>query len=325
MNKPLISFCVKSYNQRQYLRAALEGAFAQTYRPLEIVVCDDGSTDGTWELIQDIVRQHPTVAGEGLSVITHRNERNLGNCKNWEMCGKLAHGELLVKADGDDVSLPERTERIVAAWIRDGKRATVVSHGCEVVDLAGNVVGTRTDIGAKHPHGACMAWSRACFEGWPEIDTTVAYDDIVYTYRARMLGGEVVLKDLLVRYCVGSGATSVAGEYRGPLLRSYRGIVDAIPQCRRDIVARGLTESTIGREITQELNELERDSRAWIDILEGRILWQRLGGVRRIWRRHGLSGHVVTLLLSAPWRVGDGIINLLLRRKHNGVRGVSSI
>lgn len=325
MNKPLISFCVKSYNQRQYLRAALEGAFAQTYRPLEIVVCDDGSTDGTWELIQDIVRQHPTGVDEGLSVIMHRNERNLGNCKNWEMCGKLAHGELLVKADGDDVSLPERTERIVAAWIKDGKRATVVSHGCEVVNLAGNVVGTRTDISAKHPHGACMAWSKACFEGWPEIDTTVAYDDIVYTYRARMLGSEVVFKDLLVRYCVGSGATSVAGEYRGPLLRSYRGIMDAIPQCRRDIVARGLTESTIGREITQELSELEPVVRAWLDILSSESLCVRLAAAKCIWSHHNFRGHVLVVLLILPWRVGDGIINLLLRRKHNGVRGFSSI
>ena len=49
MSYPLVSFCVKSYNQKELLKEALQGAFAQTYRPLEIVISDDGSTDGSWE------------------------------------------------------------------------------------------------------------------------------------------------------------------------------------------------------------------------------------------------------------------------------------
>ena len=56
-DKPLVSFCLKSYNQKEFLKEALEGAFAQTYRPLEIVISDDASTDGSVELILDRVRQ----------------------------------------------------------------------------------------------------------------------------------------------------------------------------------------------------------------------------------------------------------------------------
>ena len=49
MDRPLVSFCLKSYNQKRYLKNALQGAFAQTYRPLEIVISDDGSKDGSKE------------------------------------------------------------------------------------------------------------------------------------------------------------------------------------------------------------------------------------------------------------------------------------
>ena len=46
---------VKCFNNVRYIREALESAFRQTYRPLEIVVCDDCSTDGSWETIREVV------------------------------------------------------------------------------------------------------------------------------------------------------------------------------------------------------------------------------------------------------------------------------
>lgn len=210
--KDLVSFCLKAYNQKKFIGEAFDGAVAQTYRPLEIVVCDDRSTDGTWELlVEKAAAWRRTNRDPDVTLVLHRNETNLGNCKNWERCGELAHGELLIKADGDDVSLPERTARVAAAWAKAGKAANVVSHGCEVVDTHGRKIGVRNDADVRHPLGACMAWSRDCFAGWPEIRARFAYDDIVFSVRARLLGGEIVLPDRLVRYRVGSGETSVAG------------------------------------------------------------------------------------------------------------------
>ena len=120
--RALVSFCLKAYNQKSFIGEALEGAFAQTYRPLEIVVCDDHSTDGTWELLVEKAEAWRRANRDpDVTLVLHRNERNLGNCTNWEMCGKLAYGELLIKAGGDDVSLPERTARIVEAWDKAGR------------------------------------------------------------------------------------------------------------------------------------------------------------------------------------------------------------
>ena len=65
MERPLVSFCLLCYNQRQWIGAALEAAFAQTYRPLEIVISDDASTDRSWEIITSAVagyRRRPDAA-----------------------------------------------------------------------------------------------------------------------------------------------------------------------------------------------------------------------------------------------------------------------
>ena len=74
---------VKCFNNVRYIREALERAFRQTYRPLEIVVCDDCSTDGSWERI----------------------------------CG-LATGDYIVKFDGDDVSEPLLFVYAVVRYLR---------------------------------------------------------------------------------------------------------------------------------------------------------------------------------------------------------------
>ena len=74
----LVSFCVKCFNQERYIGEALKGAFAQTYRPLEIVVSDDASTDRSWDVIEAAVaeyRRRPDAA----DVVLNRNASNLGN------------------------------------------------------------------------------------------------------------------------------------------------------------------------------------------------------------------------------------------------------
>ena len=53
--RPLVTFALFSYNQEQFIRQAVESAFAQTYSPLEIILSDDFSSDGTFEIMQEMV------------------------------------------------------------------------------------------------------------------------------------------------------------------------------------------------------------------------------------------------------------------------------
>ena len=62
-DKPLVSFCMTNYNQIEYFRDALLGAFAQTYSPLEIVISDDHSTDGSDVMIRQMIERYKNSGG----------------------------------------------------------------------------------------------------------------------------------------------------------------------------------------------------------------------------------------------------------------------
>lgn len=231
--KPLVSFCLKSYNGRRFLREALEGAFAQTYRPLEIVVSDDASTDGSWEEILDFLSGHPEPPG--VEVRVSRNPANLGSVGNWDRLCEMARGELLVKADGDDVSVPERTSRIVDAWIADGKRATVVCHSGWLIGTRGQRLGKLRRVTCGWPLGAAMAFSRHVFETFGRAADGRLVDDAVYARRALLLGPELDIPDRLVRYRLGSGMTSGEWHVRACVTLCLRADLAAIEAVRTEL------------------------------------------------------------------------------------------
>lgn len=76
----LMTVGLKCYNQRGTIGAALEAALCQTYRPLQVVVSDDGSADGSYELLQDWIAAR---TAQDVEVVLLRNETNLGNMGNW--------------------------------------------------------------------------------------------------------------------------------------------------------------------------------------------------------------------------------------------------
>lgn len=105
--KPLISFILITYNQEKFVLDALDGAFAQTYSPLEIIIADDGSIDNTPKVIEEYIS-----ANNGPhKVVFQHNEKNVGIAQNVNNAMSLAKGEYFIIAAGDDKSLPERAQR----------------------------------------------------------------------------------------------------------------------------------------------------------------------------------------------------------------------
>lgn len=104
-NAPLISCIVPVFNGERYLREALDSIFAQTYGTLEILVADDGSTDGTPGIV--------AAFGDRLRYLRQDNQgpaaaRNLGI--------RSATGEFIAFLDADDLWHPEKLERQMARF-----------------------------------------------------------------------------------------------------------------------------------------------------------------------------------------------------------------
>ena len=209
IDKPLVTFGVKLYNQRQFVESALRGAFAQTYKPLEIVISDDGSSDGSFELASHLVEQYRARGGEH-SVLLHRNERNIGNAGNFETICRLAHGELVIQADGDDVSFPERTEKIVEAWLAAGKIPAAIFSGAFAVDIDGKIFNkiSAYDRDEKLSAGAFMAWRPNVVLDFPPCTYPRCVDDAIMIVRAMLYGPLLRINEPLVYYRVGCGCSS---------------------------------------------------------------------------------------------------------------------
>ena len=95
---PALTLALCCYNFERFVAEAVEGAFAQAYRPLEVVISDDHSPDATWaKIVETVMRlggfpfspdhqwQRPDfcgtvrlVAQDGLTLVLNRNEKNLG-------------------------------------------------------------------------------------------------------------------------------------------------------------------------------------------------------------------------------------------------------
>ncbi len=106
-DKPLISFILITYNQEMFVKDALDGAFSQTYSPMEIIIADDGSKDNTANIIDEAIKEYKGPH----KVIFHRGNPNVGIAQNVNNAMALAKGEYFILAAGDDKSLPERAKR----------------------------------------------------------------------------------------------------------------------------------------------------------------------------------------------------------------------
>jgi glycosyltransferase involved in cell wall biosynthesis len=106
MTPGLISIIVPCYNQGIYLKETIQSALASSYRPLEILIINDGSTDNSLELAQELETQHPEVR-----VL---DQANAGVTKARNAGIAAAQGEYILPLDGDDLISPAYIEQGLA-------------------------------------------------------------------------------------------------------------------------------------------------------------------------------------------------------------------
>ena len=176
-----VSFSVAmcTFNGRRFLGGQLASIAAQDRPPDELVVCDDGSSDGCVEIVRDFARR------AGFSTRLVVNDRNLGSTKNFEKAISLCQGAIVALADQDDVWYPDKLARIEKSFLRSDNIILTFSDAdmidddsvplhrrlwptfafdrAEQVQLAN---GHALKVLMKHPvvTGATMAFRRECFD-----------------------------------------------------------------------------------------------------------------------------------------------------------------
>jgi glycosyltransferase involved in cell wall biosynthesis len=96
-SSPAATIAMVTYNSARFLREAIDSVLAQDFTDFELLICDDGSRDATWEIIQSY--DDPRIRAV-------RNEVNVGEYRNRNRALALARGRYLMYLDGDDVLYP---------------------------------------------------------------------------------------------------------------------------------------------------------------------------------------------------------------------------
>jgi glycosyltransferase involved in cell wall biosynthesis len=131
-----VSVAMCTYNGSRFLSAQLESIASQTRLPDEVVVCDDGSSDNTVEIVKRFSASAP------FPVRLEINKTNLGSTKNFEKAIGLCTGNLIALADQDDVWLEKKLETIEKEFESKPKVGIVFSDA-ELVDENLQPLGTR--------------------------------------------------------------------------------------------------------------------------------------------------------------------------------------
>ncbi len=104
--EPLVSILVSNYNYARYIGSSIQSALDQTYTNIELIICDDGSTDDSVRVIEEYERKD--------SRLRLIRQANGGQASGFNAAYAISRGEIIALLDSDDRFLPHKVERIVA-------------------------------------------------------------------------------------------------------------------------------------------------------------------------------------------------------------------
>lgn len=127
MTTPRFSIAMATYNGERFLQEQLNSLARQTMLPYELVVCDDGSTDGTVSILEAFAAEAP------FAVRIYQNERNLGYGDNFLRAASYCKGDWIAFCDQDDVWLEQKLATCANVLGRF-PQIDLLSHSADQVD-----------------------------------------------------------------------------------------------------------------------------------------------------------------------------------------------
>lgn len=248
-DRPLVTHFLYAYKQEASVGAAIASVLAQTYTPLEIILSDDCSPDGTFAVMQAMAAAYDGPH----TIVLNRNPTNLGIGRHAETIMAMARGDFIVESAGDDISLPHRTETLARVWIEFGRRVKYVHSEKQDVDADGTLLplAPRRDLLAgvtprqitAHKYGligATAGWDRETVDRFAPIAEVAAFHDYPLAFRAALLGEVAFLPEPLVHYGTGGVSRHKTQSYghwyfHGDRIRYLRWDLQFHQSYRRDL------------------------------------------------------------------------------------------
>ena len=122
-----ISVIMGIYNCADTLAEAIESIIKQTYTDWELIMCDDGSSDSTYEVALEYQSKYP----QKIRLI--KNEKNMGLNDTLNRCLEVAEGEYIARMDGDDICDPSRFEKQIA-FFENNPNIAIISSAMKLFD-----------------------------------------------------------------------------------------------------------------------------------------------------------------------------------------------
>ena len=278
----LVTFALLTYNQERFIREAIDGALAQVYSPLEIIISDDCSTDYTFEIAKDTVLNYTGPH----QIRLNRNAENMGLSSHVRYIHEISNGQIIIHAAGDDISFPQRVERIFETFSQISPRPSMVISNALKFDAKGKMLGLLSPgltkrIIDRSPNplvvmipvvnGSTVAIDRGLIDAFPAPMKTVIAEDVVLMRRAYMLNGVVYIPDILVKYRINSGGVSDQGlrnqkMYLSTVISNLNDQVIRFRQLRLDI---GHVSLSVDKLLLYEIDRQETAVKKRLKILEG--------------------------------------------------------
>lgn len=134
----MISVALCTYNGGKYIKEQLESIVNQTMPVDEIVVCDDGSTDNTIQIVQTIATQHQNIV---FKIII--NDTNIGVRRNFEKALSFCNGDIKFLSDQDDIWEPTKVETVIN-YFNNNPRNDVVMTNATLINKDDLIISDKT-------------------------------------------------------------------------------------------------------------------------------------------------------------------------------------
>ncbi|MBN1607790.1 MAG: FkbM family methyltransferase [Polyangiaceae bacterium] len=201
-NGPLVSVIMPAFNAERTLRRAAESLLAQTWRPLELTIVDDASTDNTFAVAKALAESDPRVT-------VLRNRANVGPYVSKNLALRVVRGRFIAGHDADDWAHPQAIQNQCEAMLRsDGEIQASLTRMLRTTE-AGEIV-SFAKIGRSSDDGARRLASISCMFEADVLRTRLGYWDSIrfgadtelIARAERVLGSGVVHLNQLGRLCL---------------------------------------------------------------------------------------------------------------------------